>query len=234
MGLCAYVKSCFQSDSCSQWIAPSRPANSSVTTQQHPLMLHLPGQGTHMLLPGGKPEGCNQQLSRQPQSPLLGQSIGNNNLPSDRAQGSRQWAHSCSASLVWAHHKPTCRFCCSRVLVWVSCSEGKTHSTCQQLNSGANHSPVRKYYWTWQLENTAWVQRVKVVLLNLYFLGLAKNVASFSSKAGAVEEGGRTNSTLGQPSWGWSLVPIIYGTVLPVWLLKGNPQFKQSTSQFLT
>jgi len=102
------------------------------------------------------------------------------------------------------------------VLVWVSCSEGETHSTCQQFSSGANHSPVRKCYWTWQLKNTAWVQRVKAVLLNPHFLGLAKKVASFSLKAGAGEEGGGTNSTLRQPSGGWALVPIIYGTVLPV------------------
>lgn len=43
-----------------------------------------------------------------------------------------------------------------------------------------------------------------------------KKSGIISLKAGAGEEGGGTNSTLRQPSGGWALVPIIYGTVLPV------------------
>lgn len=61
MGLHEYVKTCFQSNSSTRWIASSLPASPSVATQQKLLLLHPPmllpalGMGTHVVPAGGKP-----------------------------------------------------------------------------------------------------------------------------------------------------------------------------------
>lgn len=61
MGLHEYVKTCFQSNSSTRWIASSLPASPSMATQQKLLLLHPPvllpalGMGTHVVPAGGKP-----------------------------------------------------------------------------------------------------------------------------------------------------------------------------------
>ena len=124
-----------------------------------------------------------------------------------------------SSSVVWMQHKNTLILGC---FLWVSCSGGENQTNYQQFSSSANHSPVKKFYWPQQFKNTAWIQRVKVLLLSPYFLGLAKTMSSFSSKTGGWG-GGKTNKYIetGRSEVG-SPVPIIYYIFLPVWLLEGN------------
>lgn len=99
-----------------------------------------------------------------------------------------------SSSVVRVQHKNTLILGC---FLWVSCSGGENQTNYQQFSSSANHSPAKKFYWTQQFRNTAWIQSVKVLLLSPYFLGLAKNMSSFLSKTGGWgggREGGLINT----------------------------------------
>lgn len=101
------------------------------------------------------------------------------------------------SSMVWIQHKNTLILGC---FLWVRCSGGENQTNYQQFSSSANHSPIKKFYWTQQFKNAACLQRVKALLLSPYFLGLAKNMSSFSSKTGGWGGGreGRLINTLRQ------------------------------------
>lgn len=99
--------------------------------------------------------------------------------------------------------------------LWVSCSGGENQTNYQQFSSSANHSPLKKFYWTQQFRNMAWIQRVKILLLSSYFLELTKKHAILLIKTWGWRrrKGRKTNkyietgcSEVGAPA------PVIYYT----------------------
>lgn len=104
--------------------------------------------------------------------------------------------------------------------LWASCSGGGNQTIYQQGSSGANHSPVKQFYWTQQFKNIAWIQRVKVLLLSPLFPWAGKNPHHPPHQKLGMRrrEGGRkTNKYIetGHSEVGPSVL-IIYYTFLPV------------------
>lgn len=108
-----------------------------------------------------------------------------------------------SASAVWIQHKNTLILGC---FLCVNCSEDENQANYQQFSPNANHSPVKTFYWTHQLKNTAWIQRVNILLLNPYFLGPAKSHVILLWAWGGGKEG-RLINTLRQAVQRFGLQP---------------------------
>lgn len=104
--------------------------------------------------------------------------------------------------------------------LWASCSGGGNQTIYQQCSSGANHSPVKQFYWTQQFKNIAWIQRVKALLLSPLFPWAGKNPHHPPHQKLGMRrrKGGRkTNKYIetGHSEVGPSVL-IIYYTFLPV------------------
>lgn len=71
------------------------------------------------------------------------------------------------------------------------CSGGGNQTIYQQFSSSTNHSPVKKFYWTQQFKNIAWIQRAKVLLLSPLFPWAGKNPHHLPHQKLGEKEGGR-------------------------------------------